>query len=635
MNFANPIALAWAALAVQIVIFYILKVRLRRVPVSTLLFWSQIFEEKQPRSIWQQLRHLLSLLLQLLFLFFLVMSLADPFWSWEKLQSRRIVLVVDNSASMNAIDVLPSRLAAAREEGRRLIRGLRARDQMAIVSAGSTPKVACGLTGHQRTLQNALDALAPSDGPTRVSAAVDMARRLLAGHENGHIAILTDGCFPESALLAKAADIEMQVVGQKGANWGITQFQVRRSLVDAIGYQVLVEVQNFSEQPVECRLEIDLNETPVDVVPLKLEAGERWSHTLDHASADGGRLQARLNRADDLKADNQAVALLPRREKLPVLLVTSGSVFLVSVFQAISTVDLQVVSTPPPEIPPGVLAVYHRQVPAQLPPGNVLVIDPATSCDAFTLGTPLENPLVGKQQSSSPLLTHVRLDNVWMPAARRLEFIGPHEVLIAAVTGESLYAAAERKSEAGRVQKLLVLSVDLDKGDLPLRTAFPILMTNAMSWIQGNKGELREAITAGQLAEVDLHDLIAPRDASRISSGDAPLVLRSPDGALRPLPTGREKMTLGPFDQCGVWSIVATNPTDAGSHNEQQPPLLELACNLSNAAESDLRSPIESPAIRHADLLGFAGRPIWFYLTMLAAALISVEWYLYQRRWIS
>ena len=38
-------------------VFYILKIRLRRVPVSTLLFWEQIFEEKKPRSLWQRLRH--------------------------------------------------------------------------------------------------------------------------------------------------------------------------------------------------------------------------------------------------------------------------------------------------------------------------------------------------------------------------------------------------------------------------------------------------------------------------------------------------------------------------------------------------------------------------------------------------
>jgi hypothetical protein len=114
MNLVNPGALFLAALALPIVIFYILKIRLRRVPVSTLLFWQQIFEEKKRRSLWQRLRHLLSLLLQLAFLCLLVFALADPIFRWQQARARRIVVVVDNSSSMNAADVLPTRLAAAK-----------------------------------------------------------------------------------------------------------------------------------------------------------------------------------------------------------------------------------------------------------------------------------------------------------------------------------------------------------------------------------------------------------------------------------------------------------------------------------------------------------------------------------------
>jgi hypothetical protein len=44
MTFASPIALTLIALALPIVALYILKVRLRRVPVSTNLFWKQINE---------------------------------------------------------------------------------------------------------------------------------------------------------------------------------------------------------------------------------------------------------------------------------------------------------------------------------------------------------------------------------------------------------------------------------------------------------------------------------------------------------------------------------------------------------------------------------------------------------------
>src|SRR5438874_10555457 len=123
MNLANPTALFLAALAIPIVIFYILKIRMRRVPVSTVLFWRQIFEDKRPRSLWQKLRHLLSLLVQLAFLALVAAALAEPFFAWEAADARRVVLVIDHSASMKAADVAPSRFEKAKEAGQQFIRG--------------------------------------------------------------------------------------------------------------------------------------------------------------------------------------------------------------------------------------------------------------------------------------------------------------------------------------------------------------------------------------------------------------------------------------------------------------------------------------------------------------------------------
>jgi hypothetical protein len=638
MNFAHPLALVWLGLAVPIVICYLLKVRLRRVPVSTAMFWSQVFDEKRPQALWQRLRHPASLLVQLAFLALVALSLADPYWAWESLAAERVVLVLDNSASMNATDVAPNRLAAARDEAASLIRRLRTRDEMAIISVGSSPKVVCGLTSQPGALQQALESIEPTDSPTRIPAAIQLARRLLGDHARPRIVVVSDGCFAEAGQLAKSDEIELISVGAKTGNVGITQFQVRRSLIDPIGYEIQLEVRNQSDQPVECRLEIDLADQPLDVLPLKLAPEERFSRTLEHATADGGLLVARLKHGDALAVDNQAVALLPRRPVQPLLLVTSGSHYLQRVFEAIPAVSVQVASTPPERIPAGTIAVYHRHAPKPLPAGNVMVIDPAESSDAWTLGGKLENPLVGKQQGDSPLLAHVRLEHAWMPAARKIEVAGRHEVLLSTVDGEPIYLAMQHSSEDGRHGKLLVLSVDLDAGDLPLRTAFPILMANAIAWFQRGDAQLHEAHSTGSLAEVKREDLSLRSTASTAedrAAASSRLVLRSPYEREWSLPLLAERLTIGPLDRAGIWTIharaAATSDVEMG---EPATPVWQVASNLSDAAESDLR-PVADSDTRHAGLAKLAGMPIWFDLTLLAAALISLEWFLYQRRWIS
>jgi hypothetical protein len=648
MNLVHPTALVLAGLAVPIVILYILKIRLRRVPVSTLLFWEQVFEEKKPRSLWQRLRHLISLLLQLAFLALLVLALADPIFRWQQARARRIVLVVDNSASMNASDVLPSRLQAAKAEGRRIIEGLRLGDELAIVSAGTEPRVACGLTDHQRTLRQALEAIAPTDGPTRVVEAVALARRLLSGSEKLRRAVvLTDGGFDGAAELARQDDVELVGLGKRTGNVGITRLQARRSLLDPIGYEILVEVANASNEPAAFRLELDLEADPIDVVPLNLQPGERTVQMFEKTSAEGGRLRARIDRADNLPADNTAWAILPSRSRRQVTLVTPGNVFLEKVFEAIPLVDLNVIKlqdgqpvpvpVPPPTTgatgPEGLpVIVYHRAVPEKLPSGHVVFIEPVRSGLFWDAGEALHNPVVAKQDQESPLMAHIRLDNVLMPEARKLALKVAARVLAESAGGDPLYTVLDRPGGTGP-EKVAVLTVDLDKSDLPLQTAFPIMMANLLSWFGGTKGELRESMPAGAVAEVEL----PAEESKRVEH-----FLHSPDGREQAIlvPEGSTKATLGPLDRTGVWSVVwrsAGSAPDRGKLTQvvdHGGAIMELACNLADRRESDLR-PVEGIPERRAGLgAGWAGRPIWYYLLGAAWLLTCWEWFLYQRRWI-
>ena len=193
-------------------------------------------------------------------------------------------------------------------------------------------------------------------------------------------------------------------------------------------------------------------------------------------------------------------------------------------------------------------------------------------------------------------------------------------VLASSLTNDPIYASIERQEG-----KVLVLTVDLEKGDLPLQTAFPIMVANALGWFAGNKGELRESLATGDVLDIEL-----PATAEADKGG---LALRAPNGRTRPLPVAGNKVTVGPLDEVGLWSIVRP-PTDSKASKEISKPLLEVACNLANREESDLRSPL-SMTTRANFAGGFGGWPIWVVLCATALALAGLEWYLYQRRWIS
>ena len=173
----------------------------------------------------------------------------------------RVIVVLDTSASMQTIDDTGhTRLETAKSQVEHMVKSLKTQDEMAILVAGNQPKVICGLTGHQRTLQNRLEAVTPTDGPTKVSEAVEIGRRLLTDSEKGEVVVVTDGCFDDATAIAAEEKIVWSQIGAATSNVGLTRFQVRRSLLDLIGFQVLVEVSNFSQTPVTCSLDLNFND---------------------------------------------------------------------------------------------------------------------------------------------------------------------------------------------------------------------------------------------------------------------------------------------------------------------------------------------------------------------------------------
>lgn len=625
-------AVYWLCLAVPVIGFYLLRVRLRRVPVSTLLFWGQVYDVKQPRSLWRTLRNLNSLLLQLLFLVLVVAGLCDFRPSGEDERRQRVVLVLDNSASMSASDVAPSRLIEAKRLAANEVRGLKAGDEIAVVSASRQPRVLCGLTEHPRTLLHSVEAVAQSDGPTAMQAAVELAQRLLAEHPRGRILVFSDGCFPgaeqllrasEKSLNQQAARIEWRPIGEARQNVAITRFQVRRSLQDPLGIQAFCEVKNFGSEPVQCRLELLLNEAPIDVVPLKLKAGEQWTQTLQQTTEQGGELIARLDHADVLPVDNVARAVLPQRKRQSVTLVDSGNLFLQRVFEANSLVDLTVIDDVSKVANKSGLVVLHRRVPAELPSGDVIVLQPEAGCSFWELGERLEQPLVGKQEKDSPLLANVRLDNVLMPEARMVRPLVPVRVLIESANGEPLLLVFEH--QRGRV---VLLTVNLERGDLALRTAFPILISNILNWFDGGGGEIREALAVADVAQVEVPSSLL----SGAESEMAQLQLTSPRGVRREVAVVRGRVLLGPLNEVGLWKLERVrNATSTAGADE---PSLLLACNLANADESDLSAPAPVVDASARSTAAYA-RPIWVYLVLLAWLLTGLEWAMYQRRVVS
>ena len=84
---------------------------------------------------------------------------------------------------------------------------------------------------------------------------------------------------------------------------------------------------------------------------------------------------------------------------------------------------------------------------------------------------------------------------------------------------------------------------------------------------------------------------------------------------------------------CGVWKVMPAEKSPSTSAK----PILELACNLANAVETDLRTPelLKQQTVPPQLASAWFSRPTWFYLVVLAWLTATIEWFLYQRRYLS
>ena len=643
MSLLNPAALFLLLIALPITLLYVLRVRLRRVPVSSLMFWQKALADQPPRAFWQRFRHLASWLMTLLLLVLLTLSAVDIRMSSRSSRSQRLVLVLDVSSSMAARSRGTSRLDAARQAALQQIAELSDDDEAAVIAAGSAPVILCGITSHQPTLRRAIAEAEQTPGTGQLQDAILLAQRIAAGaartstgassgEGTGRVVVFSDGC----GEFQPHESVDWQTFGEPQPNVGFTAFQVRRSPADPLGYELLLRVQNAADVSVTGRVEVERDGVPLDVIPISIAANGEWTQVISKLSAEGGQLRAELTALqfqvapgvtapeDGLVADNTAWALLPARPRQQVLLVSPGSLFVQKVLEANPLVDLTVWSELPerPVWPADTLVVLHELVPAVLPPNPLLVLDPRSGCDLWTLSGEVSDPVLETTQSESAWMRNVRLEQVLIPSASVLDFATPPQVLAEATGGVPLYAAV-RRANAGPV---LVLSIRFGGSDLAYRTVFPILVANAFNEFAGQRREVTSAFAAGETARLVLQDDKSPLPEGNSLSATRLFSLRAPSGNLQQLrataTSGEWQLVTEPLQETGIWEVSK---------------LTEFAVNAAHQSEVDLRPAV---AVSVADKPKTAsswlsGSTVTRWLSLLVLVVMAVEWALHQRRWLA
>jgi Ca-activated chloride channel family protein len=612
MGFLMPLALAFAALSIPILILYMLKLRRRDVLVSSTLLWQRLLRDREANAPWQRLRRNLLMFLQLAILALLTLALARPFVPTQVVASGSVVILLDASASMQATDVAPSRFDAAVRAAREVVGGLGSGDVATIVAVGPQPQVLASATNDRALLRRALDRASPTVGTADWEAAFALVGASLAGSTDVKTVIISDGALPE-VLPALAGEVRFVSVGGGSDNLSIAALATREG--DA-GPQAFLRVANYGDTDAGPLVEFSADGALFDARRLSVPAGGSADLTLTDLPYDMQVLGAHVVIEDALSLDNAAWAVHTPPVSGRVLLVSEGNLFLERALGALPSVELTRLS-PDQLLPsePYDLYVYDRVITGTLPAGNLWLIGPASSVgDGFPIkvGGVFTATAITDVAADDPLLRYVDLSNVHVSQARRVEPPPGARVLVEARGGPLLFVAERPEG------RLAVLTFDLQDSDLPLQIAFPILTANLADWLlpQG-AARFPAAVRPGDA-------VVIPTDPEATE-----IIVTAPDGERYAILVGEQAPVFVATDRLGVYSVEQAS--QAGDVLQSA----AFAVNLFEEAESDI-APTETVMIGQAEMAAKpeqeeGRREFWPWLAGAALCVVAIEWWAYQR----
>lgn len=609
-----------------IVTLYILKLRRRPVAVPFSRIWERVLRDKEATSLFSQLKRLLSLLLQLALLALLLLALGDPRAAANLIEGRNIVVLIDSSASMQATDVPPSRIDLAKDQVKALVRGLSGSDRMLIAQMDAAVTPLSTMTGEVADLEAAVAAVKATDAAADFPRGLRFATDTLRGLPSPEIIVVSDGALREAKDAAgdvHLGDSKLSYisVGARSANAAITGFSARRYPLDKSRYEVMLEVTNTSDEPMEIELSLLGDGQLADLTRLRLAAHERLPRFYPNLSGASKTLEARIAMADgtsdDLPADNKAFALLPERRRARIQVVTAGNMFL----EAALLLDeyLEVTTVAPGKYPaPGTfdVTIFDGVTPNVAPgSGGLFYLNPTGLNVPFEVGKLIESDekyALGfdELERKHPILKYTELSDVNIARGHPLKGEKEDKVIAASVKGPLLLQGRR----AG--VKFVALGFDVRESDFPLRIAWPIFLLNTINDFVEEDVSYISSFKTGEVWH------IPAASAAEVAT------LEMPDGSKRSLPI-KDGRAIFLGQQAGFYKVS----TGAAGAEETH----MFAANLSNAAESAI-APVPElsvdgrPAGPVSEFKIGVRREIWVYLLAVVLAITAIEWLTYHRR---
>jgi len=488
LSFETPYGF-WGLLAVPLIILlYILKQKREKVTVPSLVLWSRVLSDMQVRTPWQKLQKSLLLFLQILAAVLIVLALSGLSVRVDSGANGSVIIVIDHSLSMSSNDIKPTRLDAAKKDAAEYVESLPGNSRVTVVSIGKEADVLIYGSASKEDVKKSIESISQSSGYVDAEKAEELILSLKKQDPDAKIVLFSDTPFRFGNETIQFGEYKKQ-----SNNFAVTGFSHTRT---GNGITAMSVIRNQGEDTAEIAVSLYGDEQFLDSKWVTIPGNQTKTIWWDGIPDTVKTLKVSIETGDILPDDNSAYEAIQAEEAVKVLLVTEGNIFLEKLLSLIDGVETARTSPDGAVFEGFDLYIFDGMMPDKLPgDGNVIVFSPSPN-SLFPVGDWMDTPVVSP--SAHKIFKYLDKLTFAVGRTRIMEKPGWADVIMEYNGNPIIMEGVIGGTE------VLIFGFNLLDTDLPLKTEFPILVSNIINEYAPARGTIVGQVHAGDAVQFRL-----------------------------------------------------------------------------------------------------------------------------------
>ncbi|WP_343019570.1 BatA and WFA domain-containing protein [Clostridium celatum] len=463
MGFTNLWPLFLLLTIPPVIMLYILKRKYKEEVISSSLLWKEVYKNTRANTPWEKFKKNIMLLLQIIIILLIILALMKPFLNFGGKSYKNIIMVIDNSASMNTLYDDKSRLEQGKELAKEYLNGIKDGTNTYIISYDNTSNLLLNGDFNKDKARSIIDNIMPSYASGDISEVTSFVKAIGEGIGEEYEALI----FTDKEISLQDINGKIIYLANSGLNGSIDNIS-HKFIEDKV--KVIATVTNNGDSVYEGDFSLYEGDELSKVEAVNLQVGESITLSFELDNINSEYLKGELSRKDILAEDNTYYHVISENKINKVLLITKENVFLEKAFGAIENTEVYKTNDPSniTSTDDYDLYVFDNLMPESIPTkGSLLFINPSSN-ELFNVlkGGELGEATAVKGEVSTYLEgTQFTLSNYNIIET---PYYGKN---ILTIDNDSIGFKGELND-----RKIAALSFDLHNSDFALKKEFPILM---------------------------------------------------------------------------------------------------------------------------------------------------------------